>query len=284
MLIDLDSGKLALFIAGLMLFFAAETLFPARPVQHPRWRRFAFHGALAAVNTVILRVLAFVPFLLWAVYVEEQGWGVSRWLGLTGWMEIVVSVVVLDAFDYFWHRANHRVPFLWRFHKAHHADTAVDVSTALRFHPGELLISMLVKAGWIVVWGPTAVAWFLFEALVSFCAQFHHANLHLPRRLEGPLGRLLVTPEYHATHHVVDRRWGDRNFATILPIWDRLFGTTVDPAVGRAPLEAADAIGLPEARERAFSLLGWILEPVRDWNMSLARADTAKNAPRRGSA
>lgn len=272
MLLDLDSGRLAVFLGGLALFFLLETLLPARRLNQPRWRRYGFHGALAAVNTVLMRVLVFVPFLLWVVLVEEQGWGLSRWLGLTGWIEILASVVVLDAFDYFWHRANHRIPFLWRFHKAHHADTGMDVSTALRFHPGELFISAIVKAGWILVWGPTAVAWFIFEALVSLCAQFHHANLAVPAWLERRLGRVLVTPEYHATHHAVDRRWGDRNFSTIFPFWDRLFGSAVDAEAGRAPLEDPDSLGLPEGRDQAFSPLAWLTEPFQARNLSLARS------------
>jgi hypothetical protein len=147
---------------------------------------------------VFIRVFAYVPFLLWAVYVEEEGWGLSRWLGLVGWIEILLSIVVLDLFDYLWHRANHHVRFLWRFHKAHHADTAMDVTTALRFHPGELLLSALMKAVWIAVWGPTVIAWFLFEALVSLCAQFHHSNIDFPNPVERWLSRgarlLVSTP------------------------------------------------------------------------------------------
>lgn len=267
--IDLDSGKLLVFIAGLALFLTLETLAPARPWRQARWRRFGFHAAVAVLNTVVVRLLVYVPLLLWIVHVEQQGWGLSRLLGLTGWTEIILSVIVLDAFDYLWHRANHRVPFLWRFHKAHHADTAMDVTTALRFHPGELILSGVAKALWVAAWGPTAVAWFVFEALVSLCAQFHHANIDLPDRVERVLSKVLVTPRFHATHHVVDRRWGDRNFSTILSIWDPLFGTPV--LVGPAPLDDPDALGLPEGRETAFSPLAWLAEPMASRNVALAR-------------
>lgn len=267
--IDLDTGKLAVFVAGLALFLTLETLAPARPWHGGRLRRLGFHGAIAAANTVVVRLLVYVPLLLWIVHVEQQGWGISRSLGLTGWTEILLSVIVLDAFDYLWHRANHRLSFLWRFHKAHHADTAMDVSTALRFHPGELILSGFAKALWVAVWGPTAVAWFVFEALVSLCAQFHHANIDFPDRIERMLSRILVTPRFHATHHVVDRRWGDRNFSTILSLWDPLFGTAVRD--GQAPLDDADAFGLPEDRETAFSPLAWLTEPFASRNLALAR-------------
>ncbi len=267
MYLDLDIGRLVVFLGGFLVFLLIEVFRPLRTQDQQCLRRYSFHFAVAALNTVIIRVLAFVPFLLWAVHVDEQGWGISRWLGLHGWIEICASIVVLDAFDYAWHRANHRVPVLWRFHKAHHADTRMDLSTSLRFHPGELLISALVKAGWIAAWGPTAVAWFLFEALVSLCAQFHHANVDVPRPVAALLGPVLVTPAYHAAHHLVDRRYGDKNFATIFPWWDRLFGTRAedDAFVGDG-----SAFGLPEDRETALQPIEWLAEPLRRRNLRLA--------------
>jgi len=265
--IDLDTGKLIVFVAGLALFLVLETFFPARPWQGERLRRLGFHAGVAVLNTVIIRVFAYVPFLVFSVYVDEEGWGLSRMLGLVGWSEIVLSIVVLDFFDYAWHRANHRVRFLWRFHKAHHADTGMDVSTALRFHPGELLISALVKAAWLAVWGPLAVAWFLFEALVSLCAQFHHSNIDLPDGVERWLSWIIVTPRFHAAHHAVDRRYGDANFSTIFSLWDRLFGTFARPADGGATTRGAGALGLPQDRDLAFSPVAWLDEPFRRRNL-----------------
>jgi len=241
--INLDTGKLVVFIGGLLLFLA--------------------------INTVTIRILAYVPFLLWIVYVEEEGWGISRWLHVVGWTEIILSVVILDLFDYFWHRANHRVNILWRFHKAHHSDIGMDVSTALRFHPTELLMSSLIKALWVVIWGPTVVAWFLFEALVSLCAQFHHSNIDFPDWIESWLSWIIVTPRYHAAHHAVDRKWGDANFSTILSIWDRMFGTYSRPENGGATTNAEDALGLPEGRHLTFSPIAWLVEPFRSDNLNL---------------
>lgn len=267
--IDLDTGKLIVFVAGFALFFMLETLVPARPPQGDRLRRLGFHAGVAVLNTVLVRVLVYVPFLVFSVYVDEEGWGISRLLGLTGWTEIVLAIVVLDFFDYLWHRANHRVRFLWRFHKAHHADTGMDVTTALRFHPGELLISALVKAAWIAIWGPLVVAWFLFEALVSLCAQFHHANIDFPDSVERWLSWIVVTPRFHAAHHAVDRHYGNANFSTIFSLWDRLFGTYAEPAAGGATTRAPGTLGLPEARELAFSPLAWLDEPWRRRNLDL---------------
>lgn len=267
--INLDTGKLIVFVAGLFIFLAVETFFPSRSWRESRLKRIAFHSAVAGLNTVIIRVVAYVPFLLWIVYVEEEGWGISRWLGLVGWTEIIVSLVVLDFFDYIWHRMNHRVGILWRFHKAHHADTAMDVTTALRFHPTELLVSALMKALWVVIWGPTVVAWFLFEGLISLCAQFHHSNIDFPDKMERWLSWIIVTPRFHASHHAVDRRYGDANFSTIISIWDRLFGTYSQPADGGANTRDADALGLPEARHLAFSPIAWLLEPFLSRNLNI---------------
>jgi sterol desaturase/sphingolipid hydroxylase (fatty acid hydroxylase superfamily) len=260
------------FAAGFCLFFLIESLKPARVWQRSRLQRLALHGGVSVFNTLTVRLLAFVPFLLWAVYIEEQGWGISRWLGLTGIPEIVLSVIVLDLFDYFWHRANHRLSFLWRFHKAHHSDTGMDVTTALRFHPGELLLSAFAKASWILIWGPTVIAWFVFEALVSLCAQFHHANFDFPDRVEKVLSKLLVTPRYHAAHHAVDRRFGDANFATIFSCWDPMFRTYSQPGAGGSTTSAADALGLPEGREAAYSPLSLLAEPLKARNLGLAKS------------
>lgn len=263
---DLDGGRLVIFLGGLLLFALIESLFAARRWQASRLKRFAFHGAVAAFNTVLVRLFVYVPFLMWVVHVEQQGWGISRWLGLDGWLEIVLSLIVLDAFDYFWHRANHRVPFLWRFHKAHHADTEMDVTTALRFHPGELLLSSLAKASWVLIWGPTAIAWFVFEGLISLCAQFHHSNIDLPDSVERWLSKVIVTPRFHTSHHVVDRRYGDANFSTIFSFWDPLFGSYNQVPRGEV---SVDSIGLPQGRELALSIPAWFAEPFKRRNMGL---------------
>lgn len=267
--INFDSGRLYVFMGGFLFFLIIESLFAKRSIPDGLSKRLAFHIGLAVVNTIIIRLFIYVPFLLWVVYVEEQGWGISRWLGLVGWTEIIASVVVLDLFDYFWHRFNHRVRFLWRFHKAHHSDTHMDISTALRFHPGELVISSVVKASWIVIWGPTVIAWFLFEAMVSLSAQFHHSNIDFPNKLERWLALVIVTPRYHASHHAVDRVYGNANFSTILSVWDKLFFSYAKPAEDGLTTSEADSIGLPEERQKAFSMMAWLTEPLANRNLDL---------------
>ena len=267
--LDLDGGRLLIFLGGLLLFFTLESLKPARQLISSRVRRVFFHVIVAAFNTLLVRIFIYVPFLLWVVYVEQQGWGISRWLGLDGWLEIILSIIVLDLFDYFWHRANHRISFLWRFHKAHHADTEMDVTTALRFHPGELVLSSFAKAGWVVIWGPTPIAWFLFEGLISLCAQFHHSNIDLPDSVERYLSRLIVTPRFHTSHHAVERTYGEANFSTVLSFWDPLFRTYRQAPRSLIGPDSKDALGLPEARELSLSLGAWFTAPISRRNQNL---------------
>lgn len=266
--LDLDGGRLVIFLGGLLAFILIESLLPARNWQESRGRRFLFHGTVAAFNTVLVRLFIYVPFLLWVVYVEQQGWGISRWLGLDGWVEIVLSLLVLDAFDYFWHRANHRVRFLWRFHKAHHADNEMDVTTALRFHPGELVLSSFAKAGWVLVWGPTPIAWFVFEGMISLCAQFHHSNIDLPDRVERVLARVIVTPRFHTSHHRVEREYGDANFSTVFSFWDPMF-RSYSQMPGNKRDAPPDSIGLPQARDMTLSLRAWFSEPFKRRNLGV---------------
>lgn len=271
--LDLDTGRLWIFLGGLFFFFIVESFLPARRSLDGRIKRLAFHAAIAALNTALVRVVVYAPFLFWAAYVADQGWGLGRWLGLHGWPEIIISVIVLDLFDYFWHRANHRIPFLWRFHKAHHTDNEMDVTTALRFHPGELIISGLVKAGWVLIWGPSVLAWFAFEAATSLGAQFHHSNIILPEPMERMASRVIVTPRYHLSHHLVDRSYGDANYAAILSFWDRLFGSYSQAPLSPGRQPTPSEIGLPEARSLSLSFRAWLSEPMLRRNTGLQAPD-----------
>jgi sterol desaturase/sphingolipid hydroxylase (fatty acid hydroxylase superfamily) len=271
MQLDLDTGRLVVFVFGLLLFLGIERIRPNRVASTGLFRRLCFHSLIATFNTTFMRVLIYVPFLGWLVYVEQMGWGLSRWLGLNGWIEFLFSIIVLDAFDYVWHRANHHFSFLWRFHKVHHSDVDIDVTTAMRFHPGELLLSTLAKAVWVLLWGPSTIAWFLFEALVSFCAQGHHSNIDLSDKAESFVSRFVVTPRYHATHHLVPRVYGDANFSTIFSIWDLLFGSLAEP-MNQEKMKGFE-LGLPQNRSQAMSLKNWFLEPSLNSNLTMADSE-----------
>lgn len=240
--------RLAFFTAGLIAMLAIETLRPKRAWTDTRKIRLAMHLTLAIFNTAILRFIAVIPLLYLGEYAYTQGWGLLAAVGLRGYPEIIAGLVVMDMLDYWWHRFNHRIGFLWRFHKVHHVDTHVDVTTSLRFHPGELFISSAFKALWVVVLGPSAVAFVVFESLLTLASQFHHSNIDFSDRTELRLRKIVVTPRYHASHHTVSRRTGDANFAAIFIIWDKLFASYREP-----DYEEMKMLGLERGRDTYLS-------------------------------
>lgn len=243
-------------LAVFALMYLAETFWPKRRRLAPKGKRLLFHGSLMAFNTLWTRLLVAGPLMLWVGFVWDRGWGASHFLGLSGTREIISTVVILDALNYWWHRWNHRVGFLWRFHKAHHLDTEVDTTTALRFHPGELLISYAVKCAWILLWGPSVGAFILFEALITAYSQFHHTNVDFPDRFERPLRWIHITPRLHAAHHTVSLRTRDANYSTIFSVWDRLFGSLEEP-----DKREMKHLGLKGGRRTPLSVPAFALAP-----------------------
>jgi sterol desaturase/sphingolipid hydroxylase (fatty acid hydroxylase superfamily) len=256
--IHTESLRLIVFLSGLATFFLIEGIVHARPWHDSRARRLSLHILVAALNSAILRLTVAAPLLYLSDFVSRHEWGLVSILGISGLPEILLTVFVLDMGDYWWHRANHRVPLFWRFHQVHHVDTHVDVTTSLRFHPGELLISGLVKASWIVLWGPSALGFAIFEALVTLSSQYHHSNIDFDDRVEEVVRSFTVTPRMHASHHSAETRSLDANFSTIFSFWDRLFGTYVKPTPEHLRLQ-----GLPYGRGRELELRQWISLPFR---------------------
>ena len=160
-----------------------------------------------------------------AAWAARHELGLCPWLGIGGWTALGLGVVGLDAVAYGWHRANHRIPLLWRFHQVHHADRSFHVTTALRFHPGELLLALPVRLTAVVALGVPPAGVLLFEVVFGVANLLEHGNFDLPRRLEPLAQRVLITPALHRAHHVSDWRELDTNFGTIFSAWDRLAGT-----------------------------------------------------------
>lgn len=247
-----------IFIIILILMGLIEGAWKARPWHDSRSKRWVFHFSLSVFNTLFTRLLVVGPLYLWLNFVLEKQWGLAQVLGLNGPLEIVLTIIVLDFFDYWWHLWNHSVPFLWRFHKAHHSDTHVDVTTALRFHPGELILSCLMKSIWILVWGPSVMGFILFEACITAYAQFHHSNIDFSDRWESLLRWVHMTPRLHASHHTVTTRTRNANYSTIFLLWDRLFGTFQE--VDRQELKK---LGLPEGRDHDLDFILFMKMPFK---------------------
>ena len=250
--------RLTVFLALFALFAGLETLAPKRARVQGRGRRWFTNLSMTVLNTLALRALSVaLPFLAVGAAVDawSQGWGALNDVAWPLWVEVLLAILVLDFAIWVQHWATHRVPLFWRFHRMHHADRDMDVTTALRFHPVEILASMALKIGLVYALGPQAVAVVLFEILLNGTALFNHANLRLPLWLDRVVRQVLVTPDMHRVHHSVLRDEHDSNYGFALSLWDRIFRTYRAQPVGG---HDAMVVGLQWQDEKP-ARLGWSL-------------------------
>jgi sterol desaturase/sphingolipid hydroxylase (fatty acid hydroxylase superfamily) len=231
------AGEPVIRLGAFLGVFAAmalwEALAPRRTRGHGRGLRWPNNLGIVAVDTVVLRILFPTAAVGMALLAERQGWGLMNVLAVPAWAAVPVSVLLLDLVIYLQHVCFHAVPALWRVHRMHHADLDFDVTTGLRFHPIEIMLSMGIKLAAVAALGAPAVAVLLFEVLLNATAMFNHANVRLPGRIDAALRRLVVTPDMHRVHHSAVAAETNSNYGFNLPWWDRLFGTYRDqPAAG----------------------------------------------------
>ena len=220
--------RLGVFLGLFAVLAVLETLVPRRARVQARGARWMTNLSITVLNTLALRVVALaLPLLAVGAALDAQamGWGLFNRLGWPVWVEMVLAVLALDLAIWAQHLLTHKVPLLWRFHRMHHADRDMDLTTALRFHPVEIAGSMGLKIGLVYLLGPSAWAVLLFEVILNGTAMFNHANLRLPPRVDAAVRLVLVTPDMHRVHHSVHRHEHDSNYGFALSVWDRLFGT-----------------------------------------------------------
>ncbi len=248
--------RLSIFIGLFALLATLEAIAPRRERRQPRSRRWVTNWGITLLNTLALRALAIaLPFLAVgaAIDAQAQGWGLLNALTWPAWIEVVAAILVLDFAIWLQHLITHKVPLLWRLHRVHHADRDMDVTTAIRFHPVEIALSMLLKIGLVYLLGPAAIAVILFEIMLNGTAMFNHANLRLPLWLDAVVRRVLVTPDMHRVHHSVHREEHDSNYGFALSIWDQMFGTYIpQPKAGHDDM----LVGLEWQDDRP-SRFGW---------------------------
>lgn len=218
-LLPIFASKGGLILGALVAFLILERIFPVAKWVGGLWRVVKNFG-LAGFNAV-LSPLIVLPITQFASG-HAWEWRPELWSG--GWF-ILLDLMLLDCWIYWWHRVNHVLPVLWRFHEVHHLDETLDASSALRFHFGEVLLSSLVRAVVILLLNIPFTSVVLFEVVVAVSAIFQHSNVKLPGWLERPLSWFIVTPSIHWVHHHAIRRDTDSNYAAILSVWDRLFGS-----------------------------------------------------------
>ncbi len=252
--------RLAAFAAIFALMALLEHVLPKRRLTAPKARRWLTNLSIVGLDSLLVRVMAglAVPIaaVAAAIYAEGAGLGLFNWLAWPALVEILLTVALLDLALWLQHLASHKIGILWRLHQMHHADRDIDVTTALRFHPIEIGLSMLWKIVCVLALGAPAVAVLLFEVILNGVAMFNHANLALPRTLDAAIRVLIVTPDMHRVHHSVQRREHDSNYGFNLSLWDRAFGTyTAEPERGHDGM----TIGLAPYQSDGPTRLGWSL-------------------------
>ena len=213
-------------VFALMAFW--EVLSPRRRPVLSKMLRWGNNLGLVIFNSILLRLIFPAAAVGVAALASEQGWGLLNYYSLPLWLSLAISLLVMDFVIYLQHILMHAVPILWRLHRVHHADLDYDVTTGARFHPIEIILSMLIKFVTIVALGPTIVAVVIFEIVLNAMAMFNHANVRLPLRMDHVLRQLIVTPDMHRVHHSVDYDEANSNFGFNLAFWDRWFGTYRD--------------------------------------------------------
>ena len=214
------------------------------------------NGGLWLVNAVVTGTICGACVCAAAQWAAARSVGVFHWISTTTWLALPVSILLLDLVSYAWHRANHVVPFLWRWHQVHHSDSSFTVSTSLRFHPGELILSLPLRLLAVVLLGVPVVAVVVFEVAFTLVNSIEHGDIDLPHRFERTMGMVFVTPALHRWHHTVSPRDRDTNFGTIFSVWDRWLGTL-------APSDSATFVRTGLLHVSATTIGGALLLPLR---------------------
>ncbi|MGB3165212.1 MAG: sterol desaturase family protein [Alteraurantiacibacter sp.] len=246
----------AIMAAGFALLALLELALPFRAMRQPRRVRWTTNLALFAIDTLAVRLLLPVAMLGVAVFAAERGWGLFNFVDAPAWLAFAATLLALDLALYLQHRATHVVPILWRLHRVHHTDRDFDVTTGARFHPVEIVLSMVWKVGVVAALGAPPLAVFVFETGFALFTIWTHSNLSLPTPFDRAVRRVLVTPDMHRVHHSVCMRETNSNYGTVLSGWDRLFGT-YRAATQKPPRTMP--IGLEEWQDERPAKLGFSL-------------------------
>lgn len=256
--------------------FLAERVWPLRQPTRPLWQRLKVNAGVTAIAAVLNFAVVQTAAYFTIQWAGRQGFGLVRWLPVPPLIAGAIAFLLLDLTFYYWHRANHGIPFLWRFHNAHHIDPDLDVSTGFRFHFGEMVFSAGLRAAQVGLIGASLGAYLLYELVYQSSTLFHHSNLRLPLALEQRLNGLLVTPRMHGIHHSQVREETNSNYGVIFPWWDRLHQTL------RLNVPQAEiAIGVPAytnpGDNQLISVLKLPFQPQRDYWLQHQQFPTARD-------
>jgi sterol desaturase/sphingolipid hydroxylase (fatty acid hydroxylase superfamily) len=227
--IDPSQFRTAASIGVLVLLLLWESVSPFFDFFRGQWKERLIHGLrnvlISALNILVIALGFSLAWAAAAEWAQQNNFGVLNWLGLAPKFHIVAAVLLLDFWTYWWHWLNHNVPFFWRFHRMHHSDIKMDVTTANRFHLGEIVFSSILRIALIPLLGIRLEELVLYEVLLFAVVQFHHANIALPSKLDRALRGLIPTPAMHKVHHSRRYEETNSNYSSLLSIWDRIFGS-----------------------------------------------------------
>ena len=232
---DINQIRFIIFLGVFVLMLVLEGIIPRHSKVDSKPRRLGINLGITGLDILVTRLVFGAAAVGAAAFAGEKQWGLLNYWELPESVEIFLAVVFLDMMIYIQHVVVHMIPFFWRFHIVHHSDLDLDVSSGLRFHPLEILGSMLFKIGLVFALGPSPLAVVVFEAILNGMAQFSHSNIRLPSGLDWALRWVLVTPDMHRIHHSVEVRETNSNYGFNLSIWDRLLGTYIHDAVKPQP-------------------------------------------------
>jgi sterol desaturase/sphingolipid hydroxylase (fatty acid hydroxylase superfamily) len=254
--------RLGVFLCILTAMAVWEVMAPRRRQAVGRAARWPGNLGIVVVDTLLVRIAFPIAAVGLALIAEQRGWGLLNVVGMPKWLASIAGVIALDLAIYLQHVLFHAVPALWRLHRVHHADLEFDVTTGVRFHPIEVLLSMGIKLAVVAALGPPAIAVMIFEILLNATSMFSHSNVAMPLRLDAVLRWLVVTPDMHRVHHSILPHETNSNFGFNLPWWDRLFGTyRAQPSQGHDAM----TIGIKQFRGAGESRLDrLLLQPFRD--------------------
>ena len=250
--------RLTFFLSILIILIMAEILLPKKKRIHNRKDRWITNGLITLINTASVNIVHIaIPLIaiVAAVDVSNGKMGLFNIINFPIWIEIILTVIILDFIIWGQHLLSHKIPFVWRFHRMHHTDRDLDVTTAVRFHPFEIIFSMFIKITAIYILGASAIAVIIFEIMLNGMAMFNHANLRIPFRIENILRKFIVTPDLHRIHHSIYIDEHNKNFGFSLSIWDKVFKCYLDqPRDGHKDMK----LGLKWQNDKPTKL-GWSL-------------------------
>jgi sterol desaturase/sphingolipid hydroxylase (fatty acid hydroxylase superfamily) len=232
---DASQIRFVIFILIFLLMLGLESVLQRHPNVDSKIRRLKINLALTGIDILVVRIFFGAAALGASQFAEEKGWGLFNYLGLPEALEAFICIVILDLMIYIQHVMFHVIPFFWRFHVVHHSDLDLDVSSGLRFHPLEILVSMVYKIGLVFALGPSPIAVLVFEAILNGMSQFSHSNITLAESFDRLLRYLIVTPDMHRIHHSIEKDETNSNFGFNLSVWDRVLGTYAHDALKAQP-------------------------------------------------